>query len=274
MRRTILVLVAGCAMAWGADPPPAVAQQAGAADLDRAEELLGEHRYADARAAVRAWWDASGEAARGDLRARGLFLRAVLNTEPASSESDLLRIAVEHPQSPHADRALLRLAQFRLARGDSAEARALLERLVRDHPQGGERDRAIALLRPLGGAVTRPSRSAAPATPSGRPPAAPAAAPQRPSAAPAPSAPGRPAEYRPGVDYTVQAGAFSAVSDAEALRARLRAAGFDAYLARVGGDGRTLVRVGTFRDRAAAEALQRRMRTAGFPGDAVAINLP
>jgi len=255
----------------------AAAQAGAAGDLDAVEALITSHRYADARSAITAWWQRSGGSTRGDERAHGLFLRAVLNSDPAESEADLLRVAVEHPGSPHADRSLLRLAHYRLARADSADAGALLERLLRDHPASGERDRAIALRASLGGHGRTTPSAAAPASGPVRAPVerpAPSPSPRAAAQPAAPPATARTGGYQPGVDWTVQAGAFAVVSDAEALRARLRAAGYEAYLARVGGDGRTLVRVGTFRDRAAAEAMQRRLRAAGFAGEAAAINLP
>jgi cell division septation protein DedD len=255
------------------------AQAAAGTSLDSVEQLIESHRFADARSAIAHWWERSGAAARGDERAHGLFLRAVLSPDPADSEADLLRVAVEHPGSPYADRSLYRLAQFRLIGGDSADAGALLDRLLRDHPSSGERDRATALRASLGahGRTAERASTAAPrAAPAERPSQAPAQRPaqqpaQRPAQQPAAAGTGG---YQPGVDWTVQVGAFTAVAEAEALRGRLRAAGYDAYLARVGGDGRTLVRVGTFRDRAAAEAMQRRLRAAGYTGEAAAINLP
>lgn len=241
------------------------------ATLAQVEQRLAEHRYADARAELQRWWAAAGETARGNDRARGLFLRAVLSDDPAAVERDLLQVAVEHPQAPVADRALLRLGQLRLAQRDTAGAAVFLERLVRDHPQSGERARALALLEQTGRAVA-----------AAQPPAAREPAPRSPPAtrepaarsAPAAPRPSTPAEYAPGVDYAVQAGAFASVADAAALRDRLRGAGFEAYLARIGGSDRTYVRVGTFRERAGADTLARRLRAAGFEAGTVAINLP
>jgi hypothetical protein len=48
-----------------------------------------------------------------DRRARALLLRSVLAESLEDAEIDLLRISVEHPQSPVADRALMRLAEGR-----------------------------------------------------------------------------------------------------------------------------------------------------------------
>jgi hypothetical protein len=248
---------------------PALTQQRGSV-LDRVEERVQAHAYSEAREALGRWWEQAGDTVRGDNRARGLFLRAVLGEDLAAVERDLLQVAVEHPQSAVADRALLRLGQLRLAQGDSAGSEVFLERLLQDHPQSGERARALAIL----GRTDAPAARAAAPRQSRTAAAAPVPAPASTrAAAPAPRA-APAAEYRPGVDFTAQVGSFATIAEAEALRDRLRGAGFDAFLARVGGSPRTLVRVGTFRERAAADALVRRLRAAGYTAEAVAINLP
>jgi hypothetical protein len=249
----LLVLAAGAAALQ--------AQQPG---LDRVDEQLREHRYEEARSGIERWWQTAGDTARGDVRAHGLFLRAVLTSNLEAAERDLLRIAVEHPQSAYAGRALLRLAHLRRAGADTAGARVFLERLVQDHPNSPERAPALAMLGGARAPPSPPARAAAAPVPSG-PPARAAAAPARQRPAP---------EYPPGAEFTVQVGAFATIAEAEALRDRLRAAGFDAFLARLGGRSQTLVRVGSFRDRAGADALMRRLRAAGHPAQVVAIGQP
>jgi cell division septation protein DedD len=245
----VLLLLAVAAL-----PPEVEAQRPD--PLPEVERLLAGHQYAEARSALARFWTDPGESLQGDRRARALYLRAVLAGSIEDAERDLLRIAVEHPQSPEADRALFRLAQARSASGDDEGASTYLERLVRDHPASSLRDPARGLLglaaepaaaaRPVARSTPTPA-SSAPATP-------PAARGQRPaaaaSAAPAP--------------LTVQVGRFDSVSEAEVLRDRLRAAGYQAFLARVGQSGATVVRVGQFTDRGSADAMARRLRGAGF----------
>ena len=70
------------------------------------------------------------------------------------------------------------------------------------------------------------------------------------------SAPPKPAAS--GVGYAVQLGAFSNAGDANALRDRVRAAGFSAFVEQVRTDKGTLnrVRVGPVADRAGADRLK------------------
>lgn len=74
--------------------------------------------------------------------------------------------------------------------------------------------------------------------------------------APKPAEPSRPAAS--GVGYAVQLGAFSSAGDANALRDRVRAAGFSAFVEQVRTDKGTLsrVRVGPVADRAEADRLK------------------
>jgi hypothetical protein len=241
---------------------PLHAQASASTALDRIDQHLQAHRYADARQLLAAWWQESGEAATGDVRARALYLRAVLADDLAQAEHDLLRIAIEHPQAEHADAALLRLAQARFAHDDSTGAETFLERLVQDHPQSEHRAEALRLLGRRDLAPPLPQRAPSPAN-AARPTAAAAAT----------RAPSRGAEIPPpGAEFAVQLGGFARVGDAEALRTQLRTAGFDAYLARLSGSAQTLVRVGSFRERAGAETMLRRLRAAGHDGDIVAIS--
>lgn len=71
-----------------------------------------------------------------DMFPEVLFARASVATTAADAERDYLRVSVEHPRSPRAAEALLRLAQLELARGDRAGARRHLERLLREYPDG------------------------------------------------------------------------------------------------------------------------------------------
>ena len=74
------------------------------------------------------WWQLDGTA---EL----LAWRAARASSTAESESTYVRIAREHPQSRQRRNAILRLAQFQIARGASREALAWLEVLQRDYPR-------------------------------------------------------------------------------------------------------------------------------------------
>ena len=76
------------------------------------------------------WWQLDGAAEILALRAAGA-------SSTSAAESTYVRIAREHPQSRHRERAILRLAQFQIARGANKEALNWLEVLRRDYPRGG-----------------------------------------------------------------------------------------------------------------------------------------
>jgi cell division septation protein DedD len=238
---------------------PLAAQTAVSPDLDGVERLVQSHRYDEARRGLAQWWESADAGANGEARARGLYLRAVLAADVAEAERDLLRLAVEHPHSPYADRALFRLAQSRLVHQDTAAARMYLERLVLDHPRSGHRAEALAL---LGRRETVTERVPAPSP-------APVRTPAR-SPAPAPAAAPSPTR----AEYTVQLGRFSSVAEAESLRDTLRRSGYSAFLARIGRGSTTVVRVGSYTDRAAAEAMMRRLRAAGHAAEVVVVAAP
>ncbi|MES5814917.1 SPOR domain-containing protein [Pseudoxanthomonas sp. Soil82] len=102
---------------------------------------------------------------------------------------------------------------------------------------------------------------ATPATPAPKPAAPAAAAP----AAAAKAEPAAPAPAASGVGFAVQMGAFASTAEANALRDRLRAAGFSAIVQPVRTDKGTLnrVRVGPVSTRAEADQLKARLAS-GF----------
>ena len=67
--------------------------------------------------------------------AEALYWRGVLAEEGEQARTDLLRVAIEFPLSPHAGEALLRLAQLEMTRSDRVAAQRHLDRLAREHPQ-------------------------------------------------------------------------------------------------------------------------------------------
>jgi cell division septation protein DedD len=237
----------------------------GGDSLDEAERLLERHEYQGAGEAVGRFWSSAGDTVRGDRRARALLLRSVLSESLDDAELDLLRISVEHPQSPVADRALMRLAQARFAHGDSAGAKQFLERLVRDHPTSTLQRPAREMLGLPAVVASAPAPRAQQAAPPARQPAAPRAqTPARQAAAPP----------TPAGELTIEMGRFASVQEAEELRDAVRVAGFAAFLARPGRSGTTVVRFGSFRDRGAAEAAANRIRQAGFTAVITAVGGP
>ena len=74
--------------------------------------------------------------------AEGLFWRATLASNALDAERDYRRVAVEYTLSPRVPAALTRLAQLELARGDRAQARQHLERLLNEYPPRNERANA------------------------------------------------------------------------------------------------------------------------------------
>ena len=76
----------------------------------------------------------------------GLYWRAAFSDSPEQARRDYLRITVEFAQSPRAEWALLRLAQTEIARGGRVAAKRYLERLLLDHPEGATRTHAQFLI--------------------------------------------------------------------------------------------------------------------------------
>lgn len=118
--------------------------------------------------------------------------------------------------------------------------------------------------RPGAGAVQRPSPE---------PPAEPVVRPAPQPAQPAPPAVSQPAPQQatpPATEgqWAVQVGSFSSADNAEALRRRLAASGFDAFVSRTVTDAGTMhrVRVGPTPNRAAADQLLTRLSAAGQQG--------
>jgi len=71
-----------------------------------------------------------------------LYWRAVLSDNAADAELDWKRLLLESPLSPRAPDALLRLGEGALVRGNSADARAYLERLLRNYSDVAQRPKA------------------------------------------------------------------------------------------------------------------------------------
>ncbi len=263
--------------------------------LDGVDELVREHRFGEAREAVEEWWHARGEGATGNIRARALYLRGVLSEAPERSERSFLSIALDHPQSPEASEALLRLGQSRYARGDVEGAERHFERLSRDYPEAGVRARAgywLGRARLGQGEVTNGCQaleSAAEAAAGDReltatirelrsevcasvPPREERRAVAREAAPPEAAPPAREDRARadasaPSGEFVAEAGAFETVAEAEVLRDELRARGHDVLIMRVSGERRTRVWLGPPADQTTIEARARAARSAGFEVD-------
>jgi hypothetical protein len=228
----------------------------------------------------------------------GLWWRAVLGETAAATERDLLRIAIEHPGSPRAPEALLRLVQLEASRGARDAALRHLDRLTSEHPDSplltqGYYWRGKVLL----DAGTRAEGCAALATARSR--TAPSnielrnqidflaqrcdssvgviePTPERAPAVPAPAA-AAPPRVTPSTAsaarFRVAAGTFSTRAKATSQLRKIEAKGFEG---RVGtaGPGKFRVFVGESMVRADASALVARLAKAGLRGATVLQDTP
>lgn len=83
-----------------------------------------------------------GALSSSDDVAEVLYWRALLGENAADAESDWKRLMLESPLSPRAAEALLRLGEGALVRGNSVDARAYLERLLRNYSDAAQRPKA------------------------------------------------------------------------------------------------------------------------------------
>jgi cell division septation protein DedD len=128
---SFLLLVAGAAAGHAQD------------SLDRVQDLINTGRFTEARNTLEQWErsfnDPRSGAAAGD-RARALYLRGVLSSEPKDAEDAFVGVVLSYPSSAVAPAALLRLGQGLLAGGEARRAVAYLERLRSDYPGSRERE--------------------------------------------------------------------------------------------------------------------------------------
>jgi tetratricopeptide (TPR) repeat protein len=73
---------------------------------------------------------------------QALYTAGLLAADAQTVQTNLQRVVIEYGQSPWADDALLRLAQFYWAQGDPASAVQAVERLRRDYPNSPVEARA------------------------------------------------------------------------------------------------------------------------------------
>ncbi|MDQ3673601.1 MAG: SPOR domain-containing protein [Gemmatimonadota bacterium] len=99
----------------------------------RAQELASDGNTAAGRALIDSVIKTTAPAS--PIYPQALYWRATLATSAAEAESDYRHIVVDYPLAPHAEDALLRLAQLELARGDRDDALLHLQRISRDYPR-------------------------------------------------------------------------------------------------------------------------------------------
>lgn len=211
--------------------------------LDQVEVLTRQGRILEAREVLQTWWDEQGARVGRLDRQRSLWLRARLTVDPSLAELDLRRLTLEFPGGPYSDDALLRLARSADLRGDLGRAAGYFRTLLRGYPSSPHAPLAAAWLREAGpevqAAAEEEDRHEERVVPPGQ---------------------------SPNVEdaFSVQTGAFRDPDRARSLAGQLQAAGYDARVVRVPGDGLFRVRVGRYRERAEAAALAERLREGGF----------
>jgi cell division septation protein DedD len=129
-----------CGLILAASASHARAQDAA---LDRVQNLAATGRFTEARNTLEQWErsfaDPRSNATPSD-RARALYLRGVLSTDPKEAGEAFLAVALSYPSSSSAPGALLRLGQGLLANGEANRAVAYLERLRADYPGSPHRE--------------------------------------------------------------------------------------------------------------------------------------
>ena len=260
--------------------------------LEQSEMLLNSGQLDTARSLL-ARWRREQPRAGHEEQAHAFLLAARLTANADSAEDNYLNIALSHPTTRSAPEALLRLAQVRAARGDSAQASTYLERLLADYPASEHRTAgalwlarlragtggnaaACATLRGVqggsdselntqlkndqarycgGNVAVAPASTAPPKTPAPEPkPAV--------TSVPKPQPQPEPVVTSPAGRIAIQVGAFRDVNGARRLQQQLQRAGFDARLVRVPGNTLVRVRIGAFANRAAASPVLAKLAAA------------
>lgn len=255
MRRSAALLLpllsVGCASGRGLE-----AQSPGPTErLDALEAAIDEGRTEGARRALEVWLAETDGASPAEL-GRARYLRARLMTHADSAREEYLAVALD-ARSPYGARAWIRLAQLDLVRGEPAKAIEGLERLRADypgHPVIPESWFWSARAREAAGELEAACEAFDRAVLAART-AADTDLLERAVAASRACTPG-------GLRFTLQLGAFSRRSAADALAAELRRAGFDARV--VSEEDLEKVRVGRFASPESARALERKLRAAGY----------
>jgi hypothetical protein len=295
-RNLIRDVVAAALVAAALGLPGDVRAQTAVNALDRIQNLIGTGRFTEARNTLERWERDHGDPRSGSDpgdRARALFLRGVLSTEPQAAEDAYMGVVLGYPSSAAAPEALLRLGQGLLTAGDTRRALAYLERLHSDYPGVPARETGqlwlaraqLAAGQPAAACASARDGAANAATPAMRTlmeverdracsgatvPAAQQTVPPPQRQAPAsvqapPAQTGSAAAARPLTgDITVQTGAFRELRSAEAVAQQMRARGFEVRIVLVGDSPLYRVRSGAFTTAEQANAEAARIRDAGF----------
>lgn len=117
---------------------PAAAQDAEtSAAYERAAAMVRDGQGEEGRRIVDSLFIRAREGT--PAHAVALYWRAALARDAQQAERDYRQLVVNYPLAPHADRALLALAQLELTRGDRERAISHLQRIEREHPAGAMR---------------------------------------------------------------------------------------------------------------------------------------
>lgn len=239
--------------------------------LERAERALAAGRTVEAREILSRWREEVADSVAEADRARGWYLSGRLALDAAEAELYYLRVVFDASDSPYADDALLRLAQYHLALGDPARAEDYLLRLRREYPAS---DLGAEALLWLSHAKRQASDfdAACGAANQGLNELQRGDANLRAALTEALTRcrePSRPAAARKG-GYSVQVAALSTGEAAQALAERLREAGFDAWVQPPGGGALHRVRVGRGLSEADAQRLAQQLTAGGYAAFLVA----
>lgn len=154
----LLGSVLAAAPAYAQSQPPARAQQSASVPrtapaatpdtpatanddvFERARRLMAAGQEESGRALVQSELNSADSGSARYVEA--LYWRAVLAKTAADAERDLRTIVIDYPLAPESDDALMRLAQLEMTRGESDQAMAHLQRVVREHSRSASRPRA------------------------------------------------------------------------------------------------------------------------------------
>lgn len=226
----------------------AAQDSADADSLARADALAHSGRTEEARTLLLEWWDQERPTASRSEQEHGAWLRALLTVDPEQARIEYRRLVVEFPGGRYSAPGLARIARIAEASGDTTGARTAWETLLREHRGSASASMAREWLdRYSGGSDSGIGVTVAEAS---------EATPVDPVA--------RPAGGDDTLDHAVQLGAFSSLNRASELLSTARAAGLEPRLVRVRDSDLIRVRLGHFGSEAEAEDLRVRVRALGF----------
>lgn len=251
-RVAVACLTATCLLA-----APLLAQEGSL--LDQAERLANSGEAQQARQLLSRWESDFGESAPLEQKARAWFLSGRLADDADAAELDYLRVIVEGSTTPWADDALLRLAQYKFARGEFERAFEYLGRLRRDYPTSEHAATALLWISRAAREVGDAERACSAAEQGLR------EAPPTDTALDRSLQEERQVCRATPVSYTVQVAAFKDESAAQGLARDLLSEGFDAWILNATvNDPLYRVRVGRNLIEGEAEALIDRLIAAGY----------